>query len=137
MEQWLGWKEEYSVYIESVDQQHKGLIDLINLLNRAYEEKKDKKIQNFAVQELLQYTLDHFTYEEHIFRTHGYPEVKEHRSEHEFFIRKVSQFKSDFDQGKESLTQDIISFLKGWLLHHILKVDKKYAEYFKAQGIVI
>ena len=41
----------------------------------------------------------------------------------------------DFDGG-EPVTEDTMEFLKAWLIHHILRVDKAYVPFLKANGVV-
>ncbi|MEA1890408.1 MAG: hemerythrin domain-containing protein, partial [Pseudomonadota bacterium] len=58
------WKEEYSVGIDSIDQQHKKLLSLINQLQTAVDYSTGKEFEREALDELVTYTKDHFSYEE-------------------------------------------------------------------------
>lgn len=128
------WKEEYSVGIDALDEQHKEIINLINILRRGIDEHEEKKALNYATQKLLEYTLFHFSSEETLFKEFDYPETASHKVEHSFFIQKVSDFKKKFDSG-ESIEVGLEGFLTGWLSHHIMEVDHKYAKFFKRRGI--
>lgn len=131
----LSWKKEYSMGIPKIDEQHKELINLINILSNAYNQKRETPALDYATQKLLEYTLFHFATEELFFQTYQYDEAEEHKKEHAFFIKKISRFKKDFDESKVNLTQEMIAFLNGWITHHIMNVDQKYREFFDKAGI--
>ncbi len=52
------------------------------------------------------------------------------------FMDKVKQFKNDLQLGKLQLKFDIFSFLKNWLMNHIVASDKQYTKYFKENKIM-
>jgi hemerythrin len=39
-------------------------------------------------------------------------------------------------QGKETLPDELLSYLRDWLKNHILKADMKYKPYFLERGLV-
>ena len=60
----LAWKDEYSVGLDSIDQQHRKLINLINQLTTAVEYSTGEEFEREALAELVDYTKTHFSYEE-------------------------------------------------------------------------
>ena len=67
----LHWKQEYSVNIKEIDQQHRKLFDLINLLydSSLLNEKEDILEKIFV--ELKDYAFVHFKDEEKYFARAG------------------------------------------------------------------
>jgi len=135
MDEWIKWEQKMSVGVLFIDEQHKELVNLINLLGRSLFIHKEKSAQDYATQKLLEYTLFHFSTEEDLFEKYDFPLQEEHKKEHSAFIRKVSAFKKDFDNEKHGLAEEMIAYLKLWLKHHILEVDHKYADFFKTKNI--
>jgi hemerythrin len=129
------WKDSYSVEIESIDDDHKGLFRIINQLFDAISHGKSKEnLSEFLVQ-LLDYTKTHFKREEMYFSTTNYPDFFEHRLQHEFFIEKIEDLKKQFDRGDQQISVKLISFLSDWLTNHILVSDKRYMIHLKNHGL--
>lgn len=131
----LEWKDEYSVDIEEIDLQHKKIIELINILYEAMNEHKTKDVLEEIIMELTKYTVSHFAVEEQYFEKFGYVNAGSHKLAHKGFVDKVSNFKVDFNSGKSMLSMEILSFLKAWLIEHIVKIDREYTQCFKENGL--
>jgi len=131
----IDWSENLSVKVNSIDVQHKKLVELINKLHDASKEGKAKEAAGPVLKELINYTATHFDYEEKLFSEHGYPESATHSKEHKDLVVKVLDVQKDFDAGKLTIGMSLMSFLKDWLNNHILKTDKKYADFFVSKGV--
>jgi hemerythrin len=127
----IEWNDAFSVGIDSIDEQHKGLLDLLNKLVNQLGRPVDRKVTEDAVNKLLEYTVFHFSTEEYLMRKADYPEYDAHKAEHEMLVKKASDFFKDFVQQKTDLTEDIVIFLRDWVFNHILKTDMKYRGYLK------
>jgi len=131
----ITWSDNYSVKVKEIDNQHKKLADLINQLHDAMKEGKGKEIIGNVLNELVNYTVYHFGYEEKLFDKYGYPEAKIHAREHNDLVEKVKLYVKDYQSGKGVLTLEIMNFLRGWLMNHIGDTDKKYSSFFIAKGL--
>ena len=60
------WKDEYSVGIDSIDQQHKNLFSIVNEFHSAVKQKSNKSEIFSILNKLIQYTEAHFKDEEKI-----------------------------------------------------------------------
>ena len=56
------------------------------------------------------------------------PNKAKHLTKHNDLIEKVSAYKQRFEQG-EPVGSELIHFLRGWLMNHILKTDMELAIY--------
>lgn len=127
--------EKYSVGVKESDLQHKKLVELINSLHDAMKEGKGKDVLARVLQELVKYAASHFATEEKYMTQFNYPGYSAHKAEHESFVTKVVDFQKDFDSGKAVMTLEVMSFLKDWLVKHILGTDKKYGPFFNEHGL--
>jgi len=131
----INWKDEFSVGIREVDDQHKILIDLLNVLFDAMKKGKGRSIVDTILQELADYTVYHFGTEQRLFREYAYPDAEAHREEHDAFAKKVIDFQVAHKKGNHMLTVDVLDYLTDWLKQHILKSDKKFGVYFTSRGL--
>lgn len=123
---WIEWGPEYSVHINKIDEQHKKLVGIINKLYEALADETGlKEFIRKVIEDLLDYTNYHFGTEEDLMRNSGHPNFLEHKAEHDSFVKKVLEFQENYKKGNIlALRSDVIRFLRDWLLHHILTVDK-------------
>ncbi len=131
----LQWKEEFSVQVQELDQQHRKLIDIINRLHDAMTTGSSNRVMGDVLTELIEYTQTHFNTEEQLFRKYTYPGELAHQVEHNQFIEKVNAVKENWQKGKIGLSTDLMIFLKDWLTNHILVTDKKYSAFLNKQGV--
>jgi len=131
----IKWNDQYSVGVEEIDNQHKGLVKLINKLFDAMSEGQANNILGEIINEMARYTQVHFATEEKYFALFNYPESNVHIDEHQKFVAEVIKFKTQFDNGNIILSIEIFRFLKNWLVNHILVSDKKYSQCFITNGL--
>jgi len=129
------WEDKYSVGIQSIDNQHKEIFMLLNKLLEAMKMGHANDVTIQIIQELERYAVIHFQKEEYFFQRFNYQGSAEHITEHQNFIKKLAVLKSEINSGKLILTIELLNFLKDWIDHHILVVDKKYSECFRQNGL--
>ncbi|MBI1937888.1 MAG: bacteriohemerythrin [Ignavibacteriales bacterium] len=131
----LTWNNTYSVNINSIDNQHKRLVDLMNNLHDAMKQGKGKDVLGEILNDLANYTVYHFNHEEKLFASHGYPEGNLHKAEHDKLIKQVDELKNKYNSGSVTVTLDVLNFLKNWLTDHIVGSDKKYSSFLNERGV--
>jgi hemerythrin len=131
----MTWSDALSVNIKEIDDQHKKLVSMINLLHNAMLKGEGKTIIAPILAELAAYTVYHFNTEEGYMEKHSYPSLQTHRLEHQRFVQKVGDFKSSYDEGKIGLSSEVMHFLADWLKDHIMGTDKKFGPYFNSKGL--
>jgi hemerythrin len=132
---YLEWKDEYCVGIDSIDQQHRKLVNLINLLQTAVDYSTGEEFERDALDELVDYTRTHFSYEEAMMKDNDYPDYEPHKLQHEKMFKKVEEVLAEYEQNQETAMDNAIDFLKDWLIHHINGTDKQYSSYLIGRGV--
>lgn len=131
----MTWSDSLSVGIASIDAQHQWLVDATNRLHAEITKPEpDRAVLGEILEGLVDYTMNHFVAEEEMFERFGYPETAAHKAEHNALTAKVMQLLLQFEDG-ESVGEPVLEFLKNWLLHHILKVDRAYGPFLQAAGV--
>ena len=131
----IQWNDQLSVGINSIDEQHKKLINMINALNNALAEGQANEVLAKIFDGLAVYTVKHFGYEEELFAQYGYTESQAHKNEHQALIKQVQSLRQKMIDGDFMISVEVMVFLKEWLTHHILKTDKAYSRFLVAKGV--
>lgn len=134
-DQFVEWKDDYSVGIDSIDQQHKKLLNLINQLQTAVDYSTGEQFEREALDELVDYTKTHFTYEEGLMRDNDYPDFEPHKLQHEKMFEKVSEVLAEYEQDHDTAMANAAEYLKDWLINHINGTDKEYSSYLIGKGV--
>src|ERR1700751_5895588 len=90
------WRDAYGVGMPIIDNQHKGLIRLINELQSAMMEGRGKDAVAGILDELVHYTESHFSCEEAMMRQRGYSQVAAHCEEHKKLTAQVRDLRDKF-----------------------------------------
>jgi hemerythrin len=126
------WKPEYDLGIPIVDEQHRGIVTIINSLYYGMQNKYGEDLLVPVNGMINEYTRIHFKIEENFLEKFNYPELKEHKEAHRELIDKLNKI------GKESLhlhdPKEFMDFLKEWWINHICHKDRAFLDYLlKAQ----
>lgn len=119
------WEKKYSVGISVIDEQHKKLFKLINDLEEN-ELGFDIVVYNKVLEALVAYTKYHFTTEEVFFNKVEYSGAKDHIDAHKRFVSVVEKASSIYNSEEQSSRQELIEFLKKWIMQHVDVVDREY-----------
>ncbi len=130
----IEWKDEYSVSVNRFDREHQKLFSLLNELNDAMGKGQGRFVVQGVLQQLMNYTRQHFASEEAAMRSVGFPGLASHIAEHRELTAKVEKFSAEYSKGDTSITIDVLYFLRDWLDHHILTTDRKYKEALSLLG---
>ena len=130
----LEWKDDYNVGIDSIDQQHRKLVNLINQLQTAVDYSTGEQFEREALNELVDYTKTHFAHEEGLMEKFGYPDFEPHKAQHKKMIAKVEEVLAEYEQNQDRAMNNALSFLKHWLINHINGTDKQYSSFLIEKG---
>jgi hemerythrin len=129
MVQFVVWKDEYSVKVHRLDEQHKTIIKLINDLYDMFSDGEHPGRLGSVLSELIQYINTHFAYEEQLMRQAGYPEIEAHTVAHRTMVKRTIDLCNKYNSDAASISQEVFTLLKEWLVNHIIRADSLYAPY--------
>ncbi len=122
-----------SVGVETLDEQHKDLVRLIDAAYRAVMDEGGEEDRNVAaslVRDMKSYAMDHFALEEDHMRSLGYASFAEHAFMHKEFLRRVAELERP-SMGQDKKV-DVFLFLADWLRTHILREDLDFGDYARS-----
>jgi|TARA_B100000315_G_C14390102_1_gene501503 hemerythrin len=129
------WSERFSVNVDEMNEQHKKLIGIINLLHDEKVAERGEKALVKVLDELVDYTKIHFKKEEELMEQNEFPEFVIHKNEHENLVLSVDLMRKKYFKDDEDIATDVTVLLNKWLAEHILIEDKKYGVYLNSKGI--
>lgn len=125
----LAWDNSLSVHVKEIDEDHRRLVDLFNILGHAVAEGEARNYIEAVLEELISCTVWHFRHEERLMLKHGYAGLAEHKAEHEELIESVRALQRKFLQESGPLSSEDIEFLEHWLTEHIYVADMQMGSY--------
>jgi methyl-accepting chemotaxis protein/hemerythrin len=132
---YFNWTDDLSVNIQSIDDQHKKLINMINDFYDSFKSGQSSEKLVELVEGLKEYTLYHFSAEEELLAKHGYPGYDAHEEQHISFVEKVDDVQRRIKSGKMVVSVEVTNFLKDWLANHIKKTDREYSSFLVEKGV--
>ena len=123
------WDEKLSVDGGEIDDEHRRLIDLFNILSRSVEEGDAAEYIDAVLEELISCTIWHFRHEERLMLMYKYDGLDVHKDEHNDLIDSVRGLKQKFHKENKLLTNEDIEYLEDWLTQHILGQDMRLGFY--------
>lgn len=131
------WSTEYEVGIELIDEQHKSLFELLDIINDLIDKVEQGRDCENCIRDILSeledYTCFHFQDEEAILLEIGYDDFDNHKQEHDVFACKIKELLVDntIDYNKAEALRMISQQVSYWIKNHILQTDFRYIEFMK------
>ena len=125
------WNDSYLLGIPMIDNQHKNFFVILDNLE-TLNQKQEKSEMHSLINELQNYVIYHFKTEEDLMVKSQSPNIDLHVMEHELFRKKVEEFHHSYYNNNAELLNEMISFMRKWLLIHISGTDAEYADSIKS-----
>lgn len=119
------WGAVLSVGVEEIDEDHRKLVGIFNILNHAVQDGESPEYLAATLDELINCTVWHFSHEERLMLKHRYPQLAEHRAEHQELIQSAKELRETLLRTEQAVADEQILFLDRWLTEHILTTDSR------------
>lgn len=149
----LTWRNEWSLGIDTLDRDHRALIERMgDLCVRYCPQLFDPRAQTFAgsrilasfdlpgqqstglladLQALGEQMRAHMRREEAFMRAIGYERLAEHQGEHAILMAEYREMLRGWqDSGLQVFSESTQEGVRRWLLDHILGADREFAEFY-------
>jgi len=135
LEEWMikenpcEFTDDYLIGIDLIDREHRELFHIVDKANRlvkAYDTLSGYDRILEILNELKAYTVEHFRDEEEYMESIHYEGLDAQRRAHKAFIDKLENIDyKEIEENPQKSLQQLLEFLLGWLINHILYTDKK------------
>jgi len=133
----IKWSNTFSCGIESIDEENKKLIIMVNdmFLHETGSEEEEKNYFAGILEKLTKYIKTHFALEEKILKAANFKGYTRHKHIHDRFILDLVETIEDFNSGRRVSLYHFTRFLKDWIFSHIAIMDKQNFEYIKRLSV--
>jgi hemerythrin-like metal-binding protein len=132
---YIKWNNRYCTGIPTIDEEHKELIGILNKTIDAKRHSDNKEELKEVLEEMTKFALEHFKTEEAYMKKFNYPDYKYHSEEHYNFFTKTIAYFDRVVNGDYHISNELIEYLKQWIVHHIQESDRQYIDCFKKNGL--
>ncbi len=121
------WDNKYNLGIPILDEQHRGIVTMINSLHFGIQHNYIENTFAPIIQMMSDYTQIHFEIEEAFLEMLDFSQAKRHHDLHRELMEELNH------TGKKSLYNNdphhFLDFLKGWWISHICNEDLLFRDY--------
>lgn len=125
----IAWTDDLNTGIVEIDNQHRRIATYINDLHTA-ELSGDRAAVGSVVDDMVDYTLSHFAFEESLLEESRYPLAGPHKRVHEVLKKRVAELHARHKAG-DHVAPELHALLSRWLVSHIKSDDAAYARHIK------
>lgn len=136
------WKDEYSVGIQLIDEQHKIFFQMANRIidfsNEGSETAQRREELIDLLNDFENYALYHLSTEEEYFDQFHYEDAVPHIATHDHYrnvMKKLFNNARQEDADVKNIAKEAAEYAGNWLSKHILVMDKGYVRVFIEHGV--
>jgi hemerythrin len=130
----LYWDATLLLGVPEIDEQHQELFRRLEGLLSAIRGGTSRDEVGNTLTFLQDYAARHFRAEEALMEERRYPQLADHRAEHEGFSGELRALAAEY--GRNGATASIVirvnTQLAGWLRTHVLRTDRALADFLRA-----
>jgi len=123
------WDHVLSVGVDEIDDDHRRLVDIFNILNHSVTEGDAPDYLAAVLEELINCTAWHFSHEERLMLKYGYKDLEEHKIEHQELVNSARELQQQILQAGKLVADEDLEYLERWLTAHILTDDMRLGSY--------
>jgi hemerythrin len=131
----MTWREQYSVGVETLDNQHKALLRILNEIHAASMRGKANEVAGPLLSKLAPLAGEHFSAEERLMESIKFPGLAEHRARHREMAGKIADLASRHEKRDTAVYLQLLYLVRDYQSKHMQNEDRKYAQWLSAHGI--
>jgi hemerythrin-like metal-binding protein len=125
------WAKENEVFLAQIDVEHRDLFRAAEQLEQAIAANASAEQVDVHLHSLVDHMQDHFSHEEWLMQSTGYPSYGWHKQQHETARRRLKLFIPLVESGDREGIELFFEFLSGWLEDHTSVTDRMMGAYVR------
>lgn len=132
----LSWNPSLATGVPVLDEQHQALFAQLDALVESIRRGSARAQVQQTLAFLQAYAKEHLPTEEALMRESGFPELAQHRAEHDVFARDMAALDAEYrrDGPSPSLILRVNGRVAVWLREHLDRADRALADYLRARA---
>jgi hemerythrin len=130
----MTWSSKYSVGVETLDNQHKAMMNVLNQLHAASMRGRAQEVASPLIRQIVALASEHFAAEERLMESVEFPGLAGHRARHRELSGKIAEFVSRHEKGDATVYVELLYFIRDWQTKHMQTEDHEYASWLSAHG---
>jgi hemerythrin-like metal-binding protein len=149
MSEFIRWRDEWTLRIEILDEDHRALAEMLNRIAASFEPRQRQTTSESRASPLIQLqptvfallgefgrrAREHFRREEAFMREIDYPGLAYHKAEHGLLTAEYAQLMRKLHERRtpqleRAAFQGLQRWLKDWLIGHVLDSDRRLAVFY-------
>ncbi|MDP6924738.1 MAG: hemerythrin family protein [Candidatus Scalindua sp.] len=122
-------KDRYHMYASLINEDQKKIIGTVDKAIDAKQHQENPNELERVLSHIIKDTVRHFTTEESYMKNLKYPGYHYHKEEHQDFSTKAHAYRKLILESDSKTANEILEYLKKWLVKHFQEADKEYTEY--------
>ncbi len=120
------FEDKSNIGVSIINDGHKAFIGILNRAAIVNEQNGNTKETKDLLGEMIEYSRKYFAKEEACMVKFEFPDYQLHRKEHLAFTSKTIMCYHNLLMGDYQISNEVLEYLKTWLVNHIHVSDKKY-----------
>ncbi|MFW2372282.1 MAG: bacteriohemerythrin [Gammaproteobacteria bacterium] len=130
------WDDALLIGHDEMDDDHQQLLAMLDDYAKAIGNDTIDEKAGEMLGMLIHHTAEHFKREEALMRATDYPNYSNHHQVHDMLLKMASDLLKVFQQDKGIFDhKSTLSFLRHWLIGHIVSMDVPYGRYIQNLAI--
>lgn len=127
------WAKDMVIDHGPIDEDHRQLVEMVNVLHSATSEGRGVEVVDDVLHKVIDYTLGHLQREEALMASVHYPQLEQHKRQHQQFADELNALKRKYESGSITVAAQLSLVLREWLSLHIRRSDKEIAPYLRTR----
>jgi len=127
------WTSDMEIGHPDIDEQHKRMFLLAKEVVEPLINATEHGPGATQLQALIEFTQEHFAFEEELMRSAGYPEADRHAKYHASLLKELVTYCFKVQRGENTNPAGLMAFLGDWLVLHIDSADRELAAWLKSR----
>jgi hemerythrin len=128
------WDNALSTGIESVDNDRKKLLSLINQLQTAAHYTTDNSSVDESLIQLIEHTKQYLSNEENLMKDCSCKDLKSCKRQHAIMLSSIDDLLTEYNSNKKQNINKIVLFIKTWLINHIYESSTGFSLYLNTEN---
>lgn len=131
----LIWNEHHRIGITAIDDQHREIIERVNLIADAVDQSARHDAIQEMMDDLILFACEHFALEERLMTEYGFPDLEAHIAEHLSLLQQLNNIRNALLTPNPTKAALVSAFITDWAELHILQADKEIGAFLAARGM--